>query len=91
MKNELIKISIRNLVEFVLRRGSIDSRIKASVRALEGKGHKKIQSSYSEKDRAEVTLKEDIDFEDFTLRVEGRADGILEENEKTIIDEIKNY
>lgn len=90
MKNELIKISIRNLVEFVLRRGSIDSRIKASVRALEGiKGHKKIQSSYSEKDRAEVTLKEDIDFEDFTLRVEGRADGILEENEKTIIDEIK--
>jgi len=90
VKNELIKISIRNLVEFVLRRGSIDSRIKASVRALEGiKGHKKIQSSYSEKDRAEVTLKEDIDFEDFTLRVEGRADGILEENEKIIIDEIK--
>ena len=89
MKNELIKISIRNLVEFVLRRGSIDSRIKASVRALEGiKGHKKIQSSYSEKDRAEVTLKEDIDFEDFTLRVEGRADGILEENKKIIIDEI---
>ncbi|MDM0476731.1 helicase C-terminal domain-containing protein [Clostridium perfringens] len=90
MKDELIKISIRNLVEFVLRRGSIDSRIKASVRALEGiKGHKKIQSSYSEKDRAEVTLKEDIDFKDFTLRVEGRADGILEENEKIIIDEIK--
>ncbi|MDV5106187.1 DEAD/DEAH box helicase [Clostridium perfringens] len=90
MKNELIKISIRNLVEFVLRKGSIDSRIKASVRALEGiKGHKKIQSSYSEKDRVEVTLKEDIDFEDFTLRVEGRADGILEENEKIIIDEIK--
>ena len=90
MKDELIKISIRNLVEFVLRRGSIDSRIKASVRALEGiKGHKKIQSSYSEKDRAEVTLKEDIDFENFTLRVEGRADGILEENEKIIIDEIK--
>uniref|UniRef100_UPI0039EBC513 helicase C-terminal domain-containing protein n=1 Tax=Clostridium perfringens TaxID=1502 RepID=UPI0039EBC513 len=90
MKDELIKISIRNLVEFVLRKGSIDSRIKASVRALEGiKGHKKIQSSYSEKDRAEVTLKEDIDFEDFTLRVEGRADGILEENEKIIIDEIK--
>ncbi|RUR40331.1 ATP-dependent DNA helicase [Clostridium perfringens] len=90
MKDELIKISIRNLVEFVLRRGSIDSRIKASVRALEGiKGHKKIQSSYSEKDRAEVTLKEDIEFEDFTLRVEGRADGILEENEKIIIDEIK--
>ncbi len=90
MKDELIKISIRNLVEFVLRRGSIDSRIKASVRALEGiKGHKKIQSSYSENDKAEVTLKEDIYFEGVTLRVEGRADGILEENEKIIIDEIK--
>lgn len=90
MKNELIKVSIRNLVEFVLRKGSIDSRIKVSVRALEGiKGHKKIQSSYSEKDRAEVTLKKDIEFEDFILRVEGRADGILEENGKIIIDEIK--
>ncbi|WP_300261764.1 helicase C-terminal domain-containing protein [Clostridium sp.] len=90
MKNELIKISIRNLVEFVLRKGSIDSRMKASVRALEGiKGHKKIQSSYSEEDRSEVNLKEDIDFEEFTLRVEGRADGILEENERIIIDEIK--
>lgn len=90
MKNELIKISIRNLVEFVLRKGSIDSRVKASVRALEGiKGHKKIQSTYSEKDKAEVSLKEDIEFEGFTLRVEGRADGILEENDKVIIDEIK--
>ncbi|EGT3616297.1 ATP-dependent DNA helicase [Clostridium perfringens] len=90
MKNELIKISIRNLVEFVLRKGSIDSRVKASVRALEGiKGHKKIQSAYSEKDKAEVSLKEDIEFEGFILRVEGRADGILEENNKLIIDEIK--
>lgn len=90
MKNELIKISIRNLVEFVLRKGSIDSRVKASVRALEGiKGHKKIQNTYSEKDKAEVSLKEDVEFEGFTLRVEGRADGILEENDKIIIDEIK--
>lgn len=90
MSLDIIKVSIRSLVEFVMRSGSIDSRIKASVRAVEGiKGHKKIQSEYSENSKSEVSLKEEVEFDDFILRVEGRADGILNEGDKVIIDEIK--
>lgn len=90
MNKDLIKVSIRNLVEFVLRKGSIDSRVKASVRAQEGiKGHKKIQESYGGGGKSEVFLKEEIKFENFILKIEGRADGILYNDDEFTIDEIK--
>ncbi|QAT40888.1 ATP-dependent DNA helicase [Clostridium sp. JN-9] len=42
-----IKISIRNLVEFVLRAGDLDNRFTGSSRAAEGtRIHQKIQKSY---------------------------------------------
>ncbi len=38
------KISVRNLVEFILRRGSIDNRKKSNHTALEGaRIHRKFQ------------------------------------------------
>ena len=89
MKKE-VKISIRSLVEFIMRNGSIDNRYVGSVKAIEGiKGHQKIQKSYGENYSAEVHLKHSFTYEDIVINVEGRADGILVENEKTIIDEIK--
>ena len=43
-KNKDIKISVRNLVEFVLRSGDLDMRFRGSSRAVEGtKAHQKIQ------------------------------------------------
>lgn len=90
MESKLIKVSVRNLVEFLLREGDIDNRVKSSKRALEGiKGHKKMQSLYSKEDKAEVKLKEDIPFDNFILRIEGRADGVLKNNGEIVIDEIK--
>ncbi|WP_432667258.1 ATP-dependent DNA helicase [Wukongibacter baidiensis] len=85
------KISIRNLVEFILREGDISSGGFTSYdRALEGaKAHRKIQKSYDDGYESEVTLKYTVDYEGDTLTVQGRADGILFENEKVIIDEIK--
>jgi DNA excision repair protein ERCC-2 len=89
IKNE-IKISVRNLVEFIVRTGNLDSRFIGINRALEGtRGHKKVQSLYKEGYDAEVPLKHTVEFEKFTLIVEGRADGILIEDENVIIDEIK--
>lgn len=42
-----IKISIRSLVEFILRHGDIDNRYVGSVKAIEGiKGHQIVQKSY---------------------------------------------
>ena len=39
--------------------------------------------------RAEVPLKWEQEYEDFIISVEGRADGIIEEDNRTAIDEIK--
>lgn len=86
-----IKISVRNLVEFVLRSGDIDNTFVGSTRAVEGtRAHQKVQNSYGEEYIPEVTLKDILDYEDFTIEIEGRADGILIENKNIIIDEIKS-
>ncbi len=90
MKNE-IKISVRNLIEFVLRTGDIDTTFISNSRAVEGtKAHRKIQNSYGENYQSEVALKHSFSYEGFSITIEGRADGILIENEKNIIDEIKS-
>lgn len=89
MKKE-IKVSVRNLVEFVLRSGDLDTSFMGSSRAVEGtRAHTKIQNSYGDEYNKEVTLKQSFQYEDFNITVEGRADGIFKENEKTVIDEIK--
>ncbi|WAG69799.1 ATP-dependent DNA helicase [Clostridium sp. CF011] len=97
-KNRDIKISVRNLVEFVLRAGDLDMRFMGSSRAVEGtKAHQKIQSENKEKYsvllgeeyRAEVSLKHSILYNGASIIIEGRADGILIKNNKVTIDEIK--
>lgn len=89
-RNE-IRISVRNLVEFVLRSGDLDSRFTGMSRALEGtKAHQKVQKKYKEGYTAEVTLKHSIEYQGFIFHVEGRADGILKEENEVVIDEIKS-
>lgn len=88
----LIKISVRNLVEFILRTGDIDNRIGMSARAdamQEGsKMHRKIQRRMKASYHAEVPLQIQIASETYVLQVEGRADGVILEDAVTI-DEIK--
>ena len=92
MERELVKISVRELVEFILRSGDIDNRIggkKDAESMLAGaRIHRKIQRSMGSDYHAEVTLKHLIPMEKFDLQVEGRADGIIDGNPVTI-DEIK--
>ena len=92
MERELIKISVRELVEFILRSGDIDNRVggkKDAESMLAGaRIHRKIQRSMGSDYHAEVTLKHLIPMEQFDLQVEGRADGIIDGNPVTI-DEIK--
>lgn len=85
------KISVRSLVELIMRHGSIDNRyVGSNIKALEGiKGHQYIQSSYGENYFAEVPMSYEYICKDITLVVEGRADGILIEDDKVTIDEIK--
>lgn len=88
-----ISISVRNLVEFVLRSGDLDNRQTAAGQrnAMEAGSriHRKIQKSMGSNYRAEVTLKHVVDEGEFCIAVEGRADGVITEPGGVIIDEIK--
>lgn len=92
MEQPVIRISVRNLVEFILRAGDIDNRIAAADKdamQLGGKIHRKIQRQMGADYHAEVPLKYEIPCKGFILRLEGRADGIIEAPQGTVIDEIK--
>ena len=85
----IIRISIRNLVEFILRAGDIDNRHMMSGDQAMAEGsriHRKIQASRGSNYRAEVSLKFQKDCGRYLLGVEGRADGI-EENKRDGISE----
>ncbi len=93
MEQQLIRISVRNLVEFILCEGDIDNRTASAkdrdAMQLGSRTHRKIQRQMGSNYHAEVPLKMQIPFDEFTLQIEGRADGILEEDGQIIIDEIK--
>ncbi len=89
-----IRISVRNLVEFILREGDLDNRISggkkdAETMQLGARIHRKIQRSMGSGYRSEVTLKYQFPFDCFTVQLEGRADGIFESDEEVVVDEIK--
>ena len=92
-QGKLIRISVRNLVEFVLREGDIDNRIAGTpdkeAMQLGGKIHRKIQKQMGSNYRAEVSMKFQIPYEKFVLQIEGRADGVQEDDDGVLIDEIK--
>lgn len=100
VKNEkgIIRISVRDLVEFILREGDIDNRHGRSVSPeamWEGsRVHRKIQKEMGSNYHAEVPLKLVLEEEDYCLVVEGRADGILiecdGEREVTFADNFKH-
>ena len=94
MKEEtIIRISVRSLVEFILREGDIDNRVSGSMEKdamlLGGKIHRKIQSCMGTNYTAEVPLKIQMPCDGFVLQIEGRADGVLKDDGKVLIDEIK--
>ncbi len=90
-----IRVSVRNLVEFVLRSGDIDNRRTAGDQKeamLAGSRlHRKLQKRMGSGYRAEVSLKHRVEEDGFTILVEGRADGIIHEGTEkhALIDEIK--
>lgn len=92
MERELLKISVRELVEFILRSGDIDNRVggrrDADSMLAGARIHRKIQRSMGADYHAEVTLKHLVPMEKFDLQIEGRADGIID-GEPVTVDEIK--
>lgn len=92
MEKPVVRISVRNLVEFILRNGDLDSRRGSMDKESMQKGsrlHRKIQKQMGSSYRPEVSLKRESEYEDLIILVEGRADGIFSEKEERWIDEIK--
>ena len=91
MKGE-ISISVRRLVEFVLRHGDIDNRHHAGADNAMQEGsriHRMIQKRMGPEYQAEVALKMTFEEEKYFLTLEGRADGIIQTEDRVVIDEIK--
>lgn len=92
MGKPVFRISVRNLVEFILRSGDIDNRRSGSDKEAMQKGsriHRKLQKKMGVGYQAEVSLKWETEYEDLIILVEGRADGIFSKGDLTVIDEIK--
>ena len=98
-EKEIVKISVRSLVEFVFREGDITSADSGAPNTeamqLGSKIHRQIQKSMGLGYEAEVSLfalqkMTSREFSsDFILRIEGRADGIFREDGRVTVDEIK--
>ena len=82
------RVSVRDLVEFILRTGSIDSGFTGRNRLEEGaRIHRKLQKA--EGYQAEVFLSVSETHGGVEFIVEGRADGVIVTESGAVIDEIK--
>lgn len=86
----VIKISVRELVEFVLRSGDLVSTFSGSSRNTDAiRAHQKIQKSSEKEYKSEVTISHKIIKENIQIEINGRIDGVIELPSEVIIDEIK--
>lgn len=82
-----IRISVRNLVEFILRSGDIDNRRFGGTDNAMQEGsriHRMIQRRMGAGYEAEVALRYVYTTEKYVLVIEGRADGIITEKNDRI-------
>jgi DNA excision repair protein ERCC-2 len=88
----IVAVSVRELVEFVLRTGGLggSGRFSGPKRALEGtRAHIKHQKSKPAGYESEVSVARDIETPTFTLQLKGRIDGLLAAGSELLIEEIK--
>ena len=85
-------MSVRSLVEFIYRYGDIDNRAGASGEEVMLQGariHRKVQSLAGAGYRAEYSLSYTFNTRYCEVTIDGRADGLITDNEGATIDEIK--
>jgi len=88
-----LRISVRGMVEFLFRNGDIDNtHVGAPQDAMQegSRIHKMIQKRAGLEYEAEVPLVLQYDMGGYTLRLEGRADGVITHDNGVTIDEIKS-
>ena len=94
-ESSVVKLSARELAEFLLRSGSIDSRHSGVMRAQEGaRIHRRLQAACKKQEgsdyQSEVYLKGERKLDGLCYQIDGRADGIFTSPDGIrTIDEIK--
>ena len=86
-----LRLSVHQLVDFLLRSGDIDNRVFNRSSMNEGSRlHSEYQGRQSSNYMSEYPLAVSLTVDEIDILLEGRADGIIKRNEKEyIIDEIK--
>lgn len=95
MASNQVKLSVRQMVEFALKSGSLDDSFVSSSRAVQGtRAHLKLQKQRKQElgDNYinELSLSFSVEKEGMTFLIEGRADGILLNQSTVIVEEIKS-
>lgn len=86
----IFTIAVRSLVEQLLRSGDLRHDFFGSVRAVEGiRAHQQIQRRRPPHYKAEAPVDFVVDYPDFKLNVTGRIDGVIIENDRLVVEEIK--
>jgi len=87
-----IKLSVKKIIDLVLRCGDIDNRFyDAAPMYLGAAAHRKIQKGMGDNYQKEVSLQLETEIYDIPVLIKGRADGIITEpNGAITIDEIKS-
>jgi DNA excision repair protein ERCC-2 len=86
----VIRVSVRDLVFFALRSGDLVYRHFGGVQAVEGvRGHIWLQERREPPYSPEVSVKKRIPHTEFDLEIAGRIDGVMERDDRIVIEEIK--
>lgn len=87
----IIRVSVREIIEFVLKSGDLSSEYMGSSTAVEGtRAHRYIQKGRPMEYVSEVPIKYSLCLEEIELEISGRIDGIYKYDNRVIVDEIKS-
>ena len=96
--SSIANVSVRQMVEFILRSGSIDAGYLSANRALDGtRTHQRIQRDKKKEAKktnsqyhSEVTLRISCEHKGIVFNIDGRADGIWIKEGAITVEEIKS-
>ena len=85
-----LSIGVRLLVEHMLRSGDLVFGAFGAAQTLEAvRAHQRLQKSRPAEYQSEVFVRGRVKHDDFVLEVTGRADGVFDYPDTTIVEEIK--
>lgn len=86
----ILRVSVRNLVEFVMQSGDIGTQFYSPARMVDAiKAHQAVQNQRGEGYLPEVPVTYAVEHDGYVLEISGRIDGVIIKADTVIIDEIK--